>query len=419
MKNIALQFMACVLALTSVELCVAQNQFWNGKLLIPNTDKAIEFRLEIVKQEVEPTTGRSKPKVFVLNGAERIEIPVVQFRKNYLSFGFPHYDSRIRTQISRSEFTSGLDKDDVIRGSYKKRRGDDKWAEMKFVAQQNDLIVGTDPGKFLGKWKVKFDSSEDAAVGIFKRVGETNNVEGTFLTTTGDYRYLSGYVQDETLVLCCFDGAHAFRFEAKTNQSDELQGEFWSSNTWHEKWTAVKDDNAQLSDAFQQTTIDQKSGLTKLTFPDLNGDVRSIDDLGFRGKARIIYVFGTWCPNCHDAAAYFKELQDKYGAKGLKILGLAFELTSHQRRNAQQVKTYLRRHGVSYPVLIAGPADKAEASKVFPLLDKIRSYPTTIFVDEQGDVRAVHTGFTGPATGESYDELKQKFESLIEEMLAE
>ena len=419
MNKILLQLAICAVTLVSVPIGVGQNQFWNGKLLIPDTDKAIEFRLEVVKQNEEDRLGRSKPKVFVLNGSERIEIPTVQFRHNYLSFEFPHYDSKISTQITRSEFTIGLGKDDVIRGSYKKRRGDDKFAEMKFVADQAKPIEGDDPEKFLGRWKVKFDSSEDAAVGAFKRVGDSNNVEGTFLTTTGDYRYLSGIVQNENLTVCCFDGAHAFRFEAKGSKSGELQGEFWSSNTWHGKWTAVKDDKAQLADAFGQTTIDQKSGLDELRFPDLNGNKRSVNDLGFQGKARIVYVFGSWCPNCHDAAVYFKELQDKYGPQGLKILGLAFELTSDHRRNAQQVKTYLQKHNVSYPVLITGPADKAEASKAFPVLDKIRSYPTTIFVDEKGDVRAVHTGFTGPATGKSYDELKQKFETLIEEMLAE
>ena len=83
-------------------------------------------------------------------------------------------------------------------------------------------------------------------------------------------------------------------------------------------------------------------------------------------------------------------------------------------RDAGQVREYLDRHKASYPVLIAGLADKAKASKALPLLDRVRSYPTTIFVDSKGEIRGVHTGFTGPATGKEYEALKKKFEDLIE-----
>ena len=145
--------------------------------------------------------------------------------------------------------------------------------------------------------------------------------------------------------------------------------------------------------------------------------MRKLTDTEFAGKARLIYVFGSWCPNCHDAAAYFADLKKKY--KDLSILGLAFELTGDFDRDANQVRRYLKRHNVDYPVLIAGTADKTDATKKLGLLDRVRSYPTTIFVDGKGSVHAVHTGFAGPATGKAYVQLKQKFESTIEQMLKE
>lgn len=92
-------------------------------------------------------------------------------------------------------------------------------------------------------------------------------------------------------------------------------------------------------------------------------------------------------------------------------------MTNDPKRNAQQVKKYLARHESDYPVLIAGPADKKLATKAFPVLDRVRSYPTTIFVDEDDNITAVHTGFSGPATGAAYVELKEKFESEIEKLL--
>ena len=92
-------------------------------------------------------------------------------------------------------------------------------------------------------------------------------------------------------------------------------------------------------------------------------------------------------------------------------------MTGEHERDANQVREYLKRHDASYPVLIAGLSDKKLASKAIPFLDRVRSYPTTIFLDGEGNVEAIHTGFTGPATGEAYDELKTKFEEIIEGLL--
>ena len=83
------------------------------------------------------------------------------------------------------------------------------------------------------------------------------------------------------------------------------------------------------------------------------------------------------------------------------------------------MRRYAARVGVTYPILVAGVSDKKKASEVFPALDRIRSYPTTIFLHADGRVRAVHTGFTGPATGGEFQKLRRKFETIIQELLTE
>ena len=47
------------------------------------------------------------------------------------------------------------------------------------------------------------------------------------------------------------------------------------------------------------------------------------------------------------------------------------------------------------------------------------SYPTTIYIDKRGEVRKIHTGFNGPATGEKHEEFKSDFEATLKELLAE
>lgn len=378
---------------------------WNAQLASPGGP--LRFGISILRDQEQWSA-------YLHNGPERIKVPAVQLLSDgRLELQIRHYDSTLT--LARAESPAGLT------GKWKKRRGPELWTEMDLTAtpaRQTPRSKQRDFGPFPGRWRVQFEKSEDPAVALFKADPKADQLHGTFLTTTGDYRYLAGTVEGDQLELSCFDGAHAFLFRANLQADGSLAGEFWSSDTWQEAWTAVRDDAAALPDAFGQTEWQPGSDLGQFSFPDLEGKPTRLNDPRFAADARIIYIFGSWCPNCHDAAAYFAELQEWYGEK-LSIVGLAFELTGDPERDARQVKAYLERHGCTYPVLLAGMADKAQASEALPFLDRVRSYPTTIFLDRAGNVKAVHTGFSGPATGEAYLKQKQKFESLIDEIVAE
>lgn len=352
----------------------------------------------------------SGSNAWIVNGDEKIE--VVEFRRNEeeMYLGFPHYDSSITATWNASAHQYD--------GIYRKRRGPDLYTEMNFHATDRpadkvDSECETDA--FSGRWLVNFDSDDKDSVGVFSQSGQS--ASGTFLNATGDYRFLSGTATCKKMTLSCFDGAHAFLFNAELDESGEIRGDFWSSGSWHEEWTATRDDNAQLPDAFAETSWQEGSELASFRFPDLTGEMRSLNDPQFQGKARIIYVFGSWCPNCHDATEFLVELSHEYADKGLSILGLAFEVTGDFERDSKQVKRYVDRHDVPYPVLVAGLASKDKASQALPFLDRVRSYPTTIFLDQDGQVQAIHTGFTGPATGAEYAQLRTKFKRIIEQIL--
>ena len=103
--------------------------------------------------------------------------------------------------------------------------------------------------------------------------------------------------------------------------------------------------------------------------------------------------------------------------EGLSILGLAFEFGDDVQTHRRVVRDYLEFHGATYPVLLAGTSDKDAASAAFPLLDRVRAYPTTVFMDGEGNVTAVHTGFSGPATGARHDRLRERFEAEIDALV--
>jgi hypothetical protein len=79
---------------------------------------------------------------------------------------------------------------------------------------------------------------------------------------------------------------------------------------------------------------------------------------------------------------------------------------------------FKERMKIPYPLLYAGPSDKEKASAVLPMLNRVISYPTLIFIDKKDQVRKIHTGFAGPATPE-YDEFKKEFQELVTLLLDE
>ncbi|MBI4718034.1 MAG: TlpA family protein disulfide reductase [Planctomycetes bacterium] len=371
---------------------------------------------------LELTNQRTGWRAWVINGPERSEIMMVNVLDDKkIIIAFDHYDAAIVGELSA----------DARRfdGTWQKRGKDKKLTRLPVHATAGAALrfspesaAGATPaaapgGAIDGRWAVKFEKSTDPAVGLFRNEND-GTVSGTFETTGGDYRYLVGAFQNGRLRLSTFDGAHAFLVHARIEPDGTLKGEFWSGESWHETWTARRDEQAQLPDGFARTRATCDVNFAELKFKDTLGAERSLNAPELAGKARILELFGSWCPNCHDAADLLVELDHRYRSRGLSIAGLAFELSGEHARDARQVRTFAARHGIEYPLLVAGPADKEKVSTLLPFLDGFQAYPTTVFVTAEGQVRAVHTGFSGPATGEDYKRLRARFEAIIEEMLA-
>jgi thiol-disulfide isomerase/thioredoxin len=348
-----------------------------------------------------------------------------RLKSAHVTMSLDHYDSSfVGQEILMTHVLPNGFVDWMPRGRWLKKRGD-SYATVEFTMQNAISIddrfdpvndVGQ-PALFSGRWSVNFGSSEDLAVGEFE-VDENQIASGTFMTTTGDYRYLSGRVDGNLMRLSTFDGAHAFLFHARMQDDGTIEGDFWSGNWWHETWTAVRDDDAALPDAFEQTVVADEDALDDMVFKNLQGEpTRVLDVLDqSNAPARIIEIFGTWCPNCSDAGRELVSLREQYG-DDLAVVGLAFEIVEDFDRSVQQVKHHHEHIGTDWPILIAGLSDKDKASQALPVLDKVRSYPTLIFLDRKNEVQGVYSGFSGPATGDAYTKQRERFEALIESMI--
>tara|TARA_R110000744_G_scaffold61769_1_gene127322 strand:- start:5417 stop:6640 length:1224 start_codon:yes stop_codon:yes gene_type:complete len=267
-----------------------------------------------------------------------------------------------------------------------------------------------------GIWETYFSpdlEEEYVGKGIFLQ--EDSKVTGTFRTTTGDYRFLEGILDGDSLKLSSFDGAHAFLFTGKVTDSS-MNGNFYSGNHFKEPFVANRNDGFELPNPDSLTFLNEGYDKLAFSFPDSDGNMISLSDKKYQNKVVIVQLMGTWCPNCLDETKFLVDYlkQDS----NVEVIGLAFESAKTKEIAFKAINRLKDRVAVNYPVLLAqyGSYDKKKAQEKLPMLNHVLSYPTTIFIDKNGDVRKIHTGFNGPATGEKYVEFKKDFNALITQL---
>ncbi|MEM9820705.1 MAG: TlpA disulfide reductase family protein [Bacteroidota bacterium] len=270
-----------------------------------------------------------------------------------------------------------------------------------------------------GKWEATFGLNEDApypAIGEFKQEG--NYLTGTFLTETGDYRFLEGTIQENKLYLSCFDGAHAFLFEGKILEDQSMIGSFRSGKHYRTTWEAKKNPDVQLKNPNELTYLLEGYDKISFAFENPEGKVIALDDPAYQDKVKIIQIFGTWCPNCRDETNFLIDYLERNNNPDLAVVALAFEKHRDAGKAKKAIQTYRDHFNIPYEMLHAGYYNKKEAAKALPMLNHILSYPTMIFIDRKDQVRKIHTGFNGPATSK-YESFKTEFESFVQQLLKE
>ena len=353
----------------------------------------------------------------IVNGKERFRVNEISTISDSLIIQMPLFDSEIRATL-KNETLSGRwikhygDSDEVLQ--FNARHGD-SWRFFKVNSALNTGISG--------RWSVTFTTldkkSSYVAVGEFSQ--ENGRVFGTFLTSTGDYRFLEGTVSDNKLYLSCFDGSLAYLFTGKLmNDSTISEGKFYSGFSSIETWTANKDANAILPDAYLLTNLKDGHDKIDFSFPGLDGKKVSLSDEKFKNKIVLVQFFGSWCPNCMDETAYLTSFLKKYQEKGVEIVALAYERSKDFERSRKNISRLRDRFSVPYDMLITGfTNDKVEVSKSLPMLKEFIAFPTLMIIDKNGKIRKIHTGFSGPGTGSHYADFVKEFEKTIDNLLAE
>jgi thiol-disulfide isomerase/thioredoxin len=217
-----------------------------------------------------------------------------------------------------------------------------------------------------------------------------------------------------------FDGIHVLALDGEFQPDGSLKGHlggFVSLATF----TAERSKDIASADPNVLA-----EGLTKVKDPQEAFPFSGLDEAGktvdqnnaeFKGKPIIIDIFGTWCPNCHDEAPVLEKLYRNYHDQGLEIVGLAYEYTDDMARNLRQIGIYRSKFGLTYPLLLSGTTAEGQIAKTLPQLVNFGAFPTSIFIDRSGHVRAILAGFSGPSTGDKYKQVQERMDELAREIV--
>ncbi len=159
---------------------------WRAQLDSPGGPLPFGLELEIDGDRLQAT---------LINGSERIALEHTEYRDRRLLLEMERYDSRIEAELD--------DSGRRLRGEWSKTSGAGTRSSLAFSA------VARGGARF-------------------KARGSSPGPEQ----------------------LRRFDGAHAFLFDAALGDDGRLHGDFWSRDSWHEKWEARRDPDAALPDAF-------------------------------------------------------------------------------------------------------------------------------------------------------------------------
>lgn len=357
---------------------------------------------------------KKKLRIIIRNADEKITVDEITIKGDSVNFKMPVFDTEFRTKLIG----------DTLQGVWINHyRTSSNIMRFKAVFGESRRFLfptGQNNPVFEGKWETTFspntkDSSK--AIAVFHHQEQTDFVTGTFLTETGDYRYLEGMKHENKLYLSCFDGSHAFLFTVEYKNGELVNGKFYSGIHWQENYTAKRNDNFKLANAEEITLVKNKNEPMNFSFLNTEGKQISLNDTRYQNKAVIVQIMGSWCPNCMDESRYFAEVYKQYKNQGLEIIALAFEKTTDFEKAKAQVQRMKKRLNVEYEILITQQTGKQQASETLSALNNISAFPTAIFLNKQHLVAAVHTGFSGPATGNEYELFKQHTEALIKNLL--
>lgn len=351
------------------------------------SNKLYRIELKLNENRVVSYLELYSKKAILHNGAEPIELTRINKSEN-IELIFPFFESKYILSPNKS-----------IGSWIRDYKGKLKAVEIK-LSKLNQLPNFNQKVLNTMNWRLEDDS-------ILKLQEHETNYTGTVLTKYGDYRYL--YSEDKTTPIRLYghDGAFALQVQLKdTNPITSVN--ILSSDSYHKKFLARSTDNLLIES--DTKIIDEKLVFSK---KDLNGEIINLDKI--KG-IKLIQIFGSWCPNCIDEAKFIKELYPD-GEFPFSFITLAFERTYDDEKAKLSIKKVKKHFGFKHPFILMSSDPESKPWQELNLKTKISTFPSLIILNSHNKIIDLHSGFSGPATGESFNQYKREFKLKIEKLM--
>jgi thiol-disulfide isomerase/thioredoxin len=268
--------------------------------------------------------------------------------------------------------------------------------------------------KLDGEWEARVADRPQAATWQLLLRQSGADIKGTILRVDGDDGTMVGRIEGNHFAISHFSGDRPVALSGDLKADGSLELTMGSTRLLALRPAAARARNLPPPlDPATHARARSPEEPFHFRFPDLNG--RTYSEADFRGKPMVVTITGSWCPNCRDEAPFLAELYERYHAKGLEIAALCFEDAGDTEH--VQLRAFIRKFGMQYPALLAGEPSNLKAA--VPQIENLSAFPSSIYVGRDGRVRAVHTGFPGPGSGEELVRVKKEIRELVEQMLSE
>lgn len=111
----------------------------------------------------------------------------------------------------------------------------------------------------------------------------------------------------------------------------------------------------------------------------LGGENVQLDDL--KGKKVMVNFWATWCPPCEAEMPEMQKLQNEYPDD---LVVLAVNMTNAEK-SREDVESFISKRNLTFPVALDKDGRVSVQYEVY-------SYPTTYFLDEEGNIMNISRG---------------------------
>jgi len=113
-----------------------------------------------------------------------------------------------------------------------------------------------------------------------------------------------------------------------------------------------------------------------LNLPDLGGHPQPVAQ--WRGKVLVVNYWASWCKPCVDEMPALSRMHGRFASRGVQFVGIGVD-------DADKLAAFVAATPVSYPVLVASPADTPPGLQV-------KGLPFTVVIGRDGGIELTRLG---------------------------